>query len=298
MKKIILSLSVLLCGLQMEAQTEILNGGFENWNNDSAELPVSWFGFNIDTSLVFGMDTMEFSAISIVKVEDSHSGSYAAKLQVDTMMGNEMPAIMFYTGADVVVLDYFNIEDDFRVPVQSTEGVINSIYGYYKFFPANGDTAIFAIGYGDSLAEVEVPEYIYSDTITDTVATYTQFSLEVPAGISVDSFLLAINGGSNIGSYLILDDISIEENVGIIELENNQINVFQNLENGDIRLVSSEELNGLSVRLISMEGRTVWSDSMNGSEKIIAVDGLPKGIYLVQFGNGVNLESTQKIIIK
>ncbi len=297
MKKLIFSLSVLLCGFQMKAQTEILNGGFENWDSTSVDLPNSWFGFNIDTSFIYGTDTMDMVSETILKSTDSHMGDYAVKLVPDTLYGDEMPAILFYTGANNVEFDLFS-EEDGEIPLQAVGVEVNSIYGYYKYFPADGDTAILAIGYIDSIGNIDEPDYMIADTITDTVATYTQFVLEAPTGISVDSFMMAFIGGSNIGTYLLLDDISIEANVGIVEHESTNVNVFQNLENNAIRLVTEEGLSGASVRLVSMQGKVVWSDTMYGTEKLISVDGLPKGVYLIQLGKKLNTQNTQKIIIR
>ncbi len=299
MKKLIFSLSILLCGFHSQAQTEILNGGFENWDSTSINgSPDSWLGFNIDTFLVFGMDTMELVAETVSKVTDSHSGDYAVKLSADTIFGDEVPGFLYYIGSSEEGFNFFMEEGESQMPLQAVGAEVNSIYGYYKFFPSGVDTAVLIIGYADSIGGMEEPDYLFSDTITDTVATFTQFALEVSEGISVDSFLLGFMSGNNQGSYLILDDISLEENIGIIEHENSAVKILQNLENSDLRIVAEQAFSNATVRIISLQGKVVWTDEMNGKEKQISVQELSKGVYVLQIGDRLNPMNGQKVIIK
>jgi hypothetical protein len=296
MKKI-LSISALFAGLLVsQAQTSILNGDFENWETGNSPSPEAWFGLNVDTFFVFGPDTTWLNVQTLHQTTDAQSGNSAVLLKHDTTSADGEEGVMLvYTGDQDV---NFNIGDDLTFEQQETGGVLNNIKGYYKFIPDGVDTAFLGLGYTSTANGTGDPDYLYMDTLIAEVNTYTEFTLEAPTGISVDSFQLAFLGGKNQFTELYIDNITVEENIGIIEHEKNDFSVYQNVYNGDIRIETESVVSGQEIRLINMEGKPVARYTMDASEKLIDVSGFSRGNYLIQIVGGNKFSSVQKITIR
>ena len=79
MKKILISLSFIVIFISASAQSTIPNRGFEEW--ESATEAVSWTSsFN---GMIMGMIPVNY--VGGVRSDDAHSGSYAMKLQRQTI---------------------------------------------------------------------------------------------------------------------------------------------------------------------------------------------------------------------
>ncbi len=150
--------------------------------------------------------------ITVVKTNDAQNGNYAALLETKTWGNITIPGLL--------VVGTFLTQDPFIFQGKPYTKKLNSINGYYKYFPQNGDTAIIysklskfnaTKGHQDTIADGSI-------TITTEVSSYQFFNLalnyysnEQPDSLTI-VFVSSIQGanfqGQN-GSKLFIDNVSL-----------------------------------------------------------------------------------------
>ena len=74
------------------------------------------------------------------------------------------------------------------------------------------------------------------------------------------------------------------------------LEVFPNPFSSQINIRSNRNLKQASIKVLDLNGRNLSTESMNGSDLIMNLDGLAAGIYLLHVEDENGLVSTTKII--
>lgn len=274
---------------------QVVNGGFENWINDS--IPETWNGV---ISVDIYIQNYEFNTVN--KSTDSYTESYAAMVSsVKTIPYLEtlLPGIISY-GANEIKLNL----SDFSLVINSTGGIpINviptKIKGYYKYSGANNDTmAIYAKCLYNS---VLIGQGYFSDSSDQNL--YVPFTIdiaysqeEVPDMINI----IATSSGGNVpqaGSTLYLDDLSMEYSMaGISEtLSLDMLTIYPNPTTGLVSLkLNSEETN--IVNIYGYTGKLIETTGIEGHYFTLDMRSYVNGTYFVEVVNSDG-RNTKKVIL-
>lgn len=193
MKKILLSLSVILFSINCFAQFE----GFENWTQNQIQSLEDY-----ETSANEGQQNTQQST-------DAHTGLYSVKLEVMQLPSGDTTFGYFVSG---------NPEDS--LPGQQvTLNNVDSVVGYYKADFQSGDSALF----------IAMTTFMGSPTgggtfyITQSQSNWTRFAFYVGALVA-DSLMIGGANGNPLneingvpGSWIMFDDIQLKSSTGVTQ---------------------------------------------------------------------------------
>ena len=262
---LILLFSIALFG---KAQT-LPNNDFENWENHGLyDEPESWHTPNPYTYLA--------GAVGVTQTDDAFSGSTAARLETIDMLngGFQAPGLLTLSDFSVnISTQEFSFSGGFFLQEN-----VSKLTGMYKYAGVDGDSASVVI-YNFKHPEGEAMDTIgVGYTFLHDAEDWTPFEVIM---INMNSHLpdtfnvMIISSGSEemkIGSTLLVDNITIETNTGIIDLWNpvSPLHVYPNpaLETVNFEaedIVSDRELiiydlNGQIVQKTGFENKTVQVD--------------------------------------
>ncbi|MCX7862676.1 MAG: T9SS type A sorting domain-containing protein [Bacteroidales bacterium] len=288
MKKMLLLSAMFLVVVNLSfAQPAIPNGGFENWTDTIT--PQSWGTSNLNLGF--------FTYAGVTRTTDKYTGTYAMKLKtISIPMVGMMPAIAT-TGT-------------FNMMVGITGGVPTGgikpigFNGAFKYTSVNGDTmAIFVIltrwngttrdtlGYGGIATNQSVNNY----------TTFNQpIQYDIPNQIP-DTFniILASSAGyvAQENSTLFVDNLSFIASSGeVIPLSAMMQRVYPNPSNGKFTIALGDEEN-YQIRIYNLLGQIVWEASNIFMQTEVNMEGMPKGLYLIEIDNG-QYKRTHRITIE
>lgn len=272
------------------AQTQVPNGGFENWA-DTATCD-GWQG----TISIGGF----LNANLMVQTDQAHAGQFAAKVQTqELMLLGTIPGIAT-TGVLGFSLNGLSITGG--VPLTGKPSKLN---GFFKYDNMQGDTmAIFIVTTKWNTTTQT------RDTLTQAVfatnqqvSTYEAFSIDLdytPSTESPDSFniIMISSAGSapQLGTMLFVDDLSFEyNNVSIGETENSIFSVYPNPSTGNVQIsIDSNEPSQVSV--YNSLGQLVSRTENVQRWHIMDLSGNTNGIYFIEVRNG-NENYTKKLML-
>ena len=187
MKSLYFSLIIIFV-IPIPLQAQILNGGFEQWVSGE---PVNWKTNNINDPKI--------SLIPITKTSDAHSGSFALKGEVVTVLDSQFTfSPVLFSGPDGVGFSF--------------SGQPKQIRGYYQFNPVGGDAFSISIFLGENqnlLGSGEGTIYTptgpdYQEMVIDIIYTDT---VTIPNQILFIFQILPVAGQqANVGTYFYIDD--------------------------------------------------------------------------------------------
>lgn len=296
MKKInIISLFFLMfLGISVSnAQTQVPNGGFENWT-DTATCD-GWQG----TISVMGFLTANL----MVQTDQAKSGQFAAKVQTqELMLLGTIPGIATTGALALDVLGGGGLSITGGVPLTGKPTKLN---GFFKYDNMQGDTMVIFIVTTKWNAGTQT-----RDTLTQAafatnqqVSTYEAFSIDLdytPSTATPDSFniIMISSAGSapQLGTMLFVDDLSFEyNNVGIGETENSIFSVYPNPSTGNVHIsIDSNEPSQVSV--YNSLGQLVNHTENVQRWHIMDLSGNSNGIYFIEVRNG-NETYTKKLML-
>jgi putative glycosyl hydrolase or carbohydrate binding protein/type IX secretion system substrate protein len=326
MNKIVtLSLAAVFVSASIVAQTQITNGGFENWGNASPGVstePTSWYS-NLSGSNIaqLGPQTC-FQCTSLV-----HSGSSCVRVETESYIGTAVNGVVTtgvvdapsFTKSDgyVGTVNYSTASDDRRM---AFTGRPDSIVGWYQYSPGgSGEQGkVRVILHTGDYYDPETPTTNHPNptanriadttfyTPTTTVSSWTRFSLPFnyfstsnPAYIMINVTSSANQSTTVTGSQMWLDDIAVVYNpsAGINQVTNNQNlkayyadkTVYVDLQN------TTNDESTLSI--FDLTGKLMSSQKLESTKlNTLNVSTLNAGMYLYQIV-GSAYQKTGKFII-
>lgn len=291
------------------AQQQLLNPGFEEWENVwiGTDEPVHWS--SIKTS-----DDAYYNGLAPVvwgPSTDAHSGNYSLSLFnvgsiviATGMMTNgrvhtEIPADLSYVFTDP------NDEKWHRVLTDRPD----SVAGWFKCNPVADDfgTVKFLLHTGYAQLpddEINSIAKAYYELPSEEINQWTRFSVPFiyTSNNNPEYILSVITSGNGteaqIGSTALFDDIELIYNESsVTELSEEQFSMFTNNQQLNI-LIHDNKGELFDLRLLDTSGRSVLTDKiLAGDHNTININSLPTGLYIVVATNTTKRLS-KKILIK
>ncbi|HYG49304.1 MAG TPA: T9SS type A sorting domain-containing protein, partial [Flavobacteriales bacterium] len=258
------------------APAALPNPSFEVWTDVTVTDPDNWDSYNT---------LLASSGIATVsQTADAAVGTYAAQLETKyvALWGDTIPGILTNATIDAWGSLY-------AIPYTAEPA---NFSGQYKYAPSGSDMAEVQVLFfqaGSTIGGYYLP-------ITSTAASYT--SMGGPLGLTgtPDSMAVIIASGSNAGSVLKVDDLSLTGgNIGIQEMAKKLgIKVYPNPTYGVFSLeweASSHE--NVNFLLTDVTGKTVMTKTLvstvGTNVKELDIERLPAGIYTYSLLNsGLN----------
>ncbi len=282
MKKIYLVGLVLSMVSFLRSQT-IPNAGFENWTTTQFIVPSpnSWFTLNL-----LGLSSFTFP---VTKSTDKHSGSFAAKCEtvslqfVDTIPAQVFPGLIALGDFDLVTQT-----GSFGIPFTARP---DSMVFWVKSTMIGGDTAMAYVQLSKWNSSLNGQDIIGVGEVsfTETFSSYKRFSvpLQYNSTDTPDSLNIGFLSGNTLGSYIIVDDVSLVYNTSDVkELADDakSIEIFPNPVNEEISIrVQNDEdveiVNSLGVRIYSLKLK-------KGTVTKLQTENYSNGLYFIKSSSG------------
>jgi len=292
MKKLVTTIILLGFGFSSFCQT-LPNNDFQLWTDYGAyQSPDSW---NTPDSLLSMIGT-----ITVSKSNDAYIGSYSARLETKSVLflGKTIPGIL--TFADIGII--------FSPPSFYVSGGlylhenVSRMSGMYKYSGATDDSATVLIYNFKHDAGSEYDTIGYGVTYLHDASTWTSFTVDmVNLNYHVpDTFNVMIMSSSDPlfesgeGSVLLVDNLTIETNTGVINLSSNQIDVvvYPNPTTDFVRFETVEAVKNRKVIIYNSMGESMIISEFDSPNTSVNVSNLPSGTYLYSItSNNVRLNS-------
>ena len=283
------------------AQTQIPEGGFNNWTPNSTNVyyePSGDWWTTLNSLATLG------GPVTVYQTTDAHTGEYAA--QLGTMQWGDLLI------SGLLVSGNFTLTEPYILNGQPFTDTPSKFKGWFKYTPVNGDSA----GVGALLTRYNA-ETSHQDTlatailaIEENVQTYTQFEIDfdylIP-GLTPDTIIIVFtssgDGGNfqgEIGSTLTIDDISLEYPTGLQEslLPELKVSVFPSPVAEQVTFkFKTTQPEKLLCDVYAFDGRLIRSFSPDGMEHQMDVSTWSQGKYILQVYKGSSLVSSAKFIV-
>lgn len=282
MKNTLLAIITLLISTVGFAQTQPPNIDFETWvpqtTFNNLEGPEGWETSNKCTDI---------TNIAVVqKSSDAQSGSWSAKLETKSVAGIKANGVL--TTAEIICLASSGGQQG---GIDYTEEYPDSLVGWYKYAPANNDSAYSQIMF---LANNDQDTTCFTRLDLHEAANWTRFSValcpEVMSGTAEKLSLFFSSswgdgslGQAEVGSVLHLDNIAfVNVPQGIEDAQSETTwSVYPNPVQGElnIQVLRGQEAN---IEIIDVTGKLVMKERIGELNHKINVNDLVTGIYLYQ----------------
>lgn len=310
MKKIFISLLFIILFFSLSAQSTIPNGSFENWQSTSEA--TDW------TSSFNGtiMGVFPINYVGGAQTTDAHSGSYAMKLQRQTISYSigtiNIPGICqlgeFNLDSIIAIIIGGGVDLDLAKIVDGGapfSEIPYNIKAWIKFNPEAGiiDTMrchVFLTKYNAILGNVIVAEGDFSTT--EPIEEYTEITIpievtlpdEIPDFINV-VFTSAM--GYNCGNgKVFIDDVTAETPSGIKEINKINFSIYPNPAQNFITIHKSDH-EIFAIEFYNLQGKKVWEKANCSPNQKLFFHNIAKGTYLVKLMQDSNI-SYQKLVIE
>jgi hypothetical protein len=325
MKRISTSLFLAVIAMNAMAQTQLTNGGFENWGNSSPGLssePTSWY------SNQSGSNTAQLGGQTCFKDQTVvHSGTASVRVQTisgplsTVINGNVTTGVVnapTFTKSDgyIGTNNYSDTADHRRMPFT---GRPDSLVGWYQYTQggASEQGKVRLILHTGDYYDPETPATYHPDasankigdaTFTTPLAdvgVWTRFSVPIayvnnntPAYVMINVTSSANQGTTTTGSKLWLDDLQVVykpnsvNNVPVIEDLN--VYAYDNTAYADAR----HHAENLTISFYDVTGRVVKTATVEGGKvNSYNFSSLPAGLYVYRV-SGAGAQKTGKLVIE
>ena len=246
----------------------VLNGGFENWTNISADDPTGWKTSNL---VAIGEPVLP-----VIKSTDKYSGNFAMELTTITN-GNNDTIAGIATNGDFDENGLFGGEPYTSNPV--------AVEFYYKNTVSGTDTSWVSLEFKNNGSSVGN----YGAQITPA-SSYTLFNQPISLSMAPDTVLVGAFSGENPGSKLFIDQISFVFPVGVSEnLVVNKLVSYPNPATDEIKIKFDIKNNSnVSIRLIDITGKELTNHSLgqlsSGTyRESFNTSSFASGVYFIEF---------------
>lgn len=284
------------------AQTQIPEGGFNNWTPSSLNTYYEpsggwWTTLNTLTSLG--------SPATVSRTADAHSGAYAARMETK-QWGTFLIAGLLASGNFIMTTPFIELGKPFTdKPLKFS--------GWFKYLPVNNDSGgvVAILTKHNALTGKKDTIAIANQTFKNSVSVYTQFNLDFNykiTGMNPDSIIIVFtssaDGGNfngQAGSTLFIDDVFLEYANGLVEIfmPEFEVNTYPNPAN---ELLSLEFKTAYPEKLIcniyNIKGRLITSFSANSQIHQLDISEWQDGSYILQACIENTIVSTAKFIVK
>ncbi len=278
MKKIFtLFVIILALTTQLISQT-IPNSGFETWVD--ANTANSWNSVNLLT------------IHSLQRTTDKYSGTYAAKVQTQSFLGQTIPGI-----ASLGNIDIANQSVSGGIPFTSKP---ISLKGYFKYTPVGSDSMLIAVLLTRTLGGVKdtIGGGIFS--VKTAVSNYTQFNMPIYYDQNIignpDTVNIILLSSAampfGVGSALFVDELVFDYSTDIKEVQAIEYKVFPNPAQ-DVVNINCKNSSNNQVLIYNITGQVVYNNMFNTSQFKINTSDFKEGIYFIKISNKI-----QKLIVK
>lgn len=274
---------IMLDNIQLKAangsMSPVDNHSFENWTTHTVEKPIGW---STTSDLAVGSPTLP-----VVKSTDAFAGNYAIELSAVNTMGGPLKGIAtngtFGTGA--------------AVGGQSVTIAPTQISFQYKYAPVGLDTAVVIFDFYNNGVLVE-----RKGGQLHTASNYSLVAQSLTT-TTVDTVLITLFAGNNIGSKLKVDEINLLFPVGITEMVKvEKIVAYPNPATDQLNLkFSIKQANEVTILVKDINGKIIDSrqlGNINEGEhyQTLQTNNYSSGLYFIDFVIGQNKVSNQFII--
>lgn len=308
MKKNYFILSLLLFTAPFCAQSQVVNGDFENVKPNF--LPSNWgmnffqqFGIDLETGEQIG-DQIQFTwcvPSMVYATTEAKDGQYAMEI-----------SNAYNATQDKVIPGFVSIFSDPAedipgwnpgIPVEPGTSVV--LLGFdYKFLPVGSDVAEAKLNVFDSEGN-EIGKTALTISGTHNTYEYIYAPIEViqsgtPAYMYISFNMAKADSTPTFGTRLIIDNVKVNLGTLIIEENSQAIKVFPTLVDNELNVIPTGFAENVSYKIINSEGRVVKQNTVNqDSDYVYTMDvsQLSSGVYFLNIQDGAK-NSTKKFIKK
>lgn len=280
------------------AQTQPPNADFENWESqtpfNNLEGPAGWETSNKCTDLL--------NIAPVQKSTDAHSGAYSARLETRSVTGISANGVL--TTAEIQCLGQGGGQQG---GIDYIEEFPDSLVGWYKYAPANSDSAYIQVMF---LANGDQDTVCFTRLDLFTQTDWTRFSValcpdDVGSGERLSLFFSSSwgdggQGEAEVGSVLFIDDIAfVNGEVSVDELESGDAwTVYPNPVQDELKVMMDAGQSAI-IEIIDVTGKTVRRKELNASDRKINLNNLVSGLYLYQLRSNTNeVYRTGRLLVK
>ncbi|MGI6320725.1 MAG: T9SS type A sorting domain-containing protein [Bacteroidales bacterium] len=289
MKKIIyLFLPLVFTITYSFGQTQIPNGSFENWTGEELD------GWTSTAEIDLGFFPISISLLS--SSDDAHDGDKAVRLDNSEVASFTVPGVLTLGNVDVDISS-FSPKLDGGIPFQDRP---KALTGWFKYLPQGPDSLLIyciltkenAVSGVDTIGDVSL---VYTGTHSD----YTMFTAEINylSDDNPDLMNIIIASAGYTGTadtYALIDDLKFAYETSINEAEVQNMYIYPNPSTGVFR-ASFEKAENRTIRVFDISGRKVFEENTNEMYYSIDLNGVVKGMYILEIDNGTSKE-TRKLI--
>lgn len=318
MKRLAFLGMMILGVLSSFSQTTVPNYGFENWStyNGMIKVPDNWFVETITNSIT---DESGFHIISVVssasQTTDSYAGNYALKLSnIFAYSGNLRGAT--HTFSPNQIENKEGIQPAFPVFVKH-----QTLNGYYKFIPQNGDSCQFFVLMYNHNYKNQQTQNVLGGGVADKGGshTYIPFSLNISyydGGINIpDSACISLGAfrmfdptnGQQLQplglSELFIDNISFDgfiTDINTIKSKLEKVILSPNPASSVLKIEMLLKESTYKISLFDLNGRLVKeiaNEKLEGRQNIdVNVEDLSSGAYLLLISTDEGYYSKKVVI--
>lgn len=301
MKYLTLLFSLLLFVLpSSHAQNDIPNHGFENWTEGE---PVDW---NTLDQEILGTE------FDMVTKDNETPFKGSASVRIETL-----EKFVFATG-DLTVPGFLTLgkieADPIDRQIQIFGGIPysenpESISGYYKYLPAEGDSTIMGMLLYKWNGETRDTIASASYTVNKEVSEWTKFevgveynSWKVPDTMNIVFSSTAMEKNTPVGSVLFLDELTFNYGpASIIDPGfSTNLRVYPQSYSSQFRIhLESDEMVKASIEVFNIRGQLIKSSTHNfyDQDAYISYKNLESGVYIIRVVTENGTEHTQKVEI-
>lgn len=269
-------------------QTQVPNGSFENWTGEDLD------GWTSAVEIDLGIFPISVTLLS--PSDDAKDGDKAVRLENSEAMGYIIPGVLTLGNVDVDISS-FSPKLDGGIPFQDRP---KALTGWFKYLPQGTDSLLIyciltkenAVSGVDTIGDVSL-------VITGEHSDYTLFTAEIDylSNDTPDLMNIIIASAGYTGTadtYALIDDLKFAYETAVNETEVQNMYIYPNPSTGVFR-ASFETAQNRIIRVFDISGRKIYEDNTNEMYYSIDLNGVVKGMYILEIDNGISKE-TRKLI--